>query len=336
MLKPKITDFFVVKDNFAETAHVKSIPVFENRLPHVPKFTVVIPTYKRGRYLKDSLEAVLNQDSNVDFEVLVCDNHPERGDETEQLMMEYSHVPNLSYFKNEENVGMSGNWNQLMSLTRSEWFTMVHDDDILAPYYMWAVNRVVDILPAKTASIHGIETFQNSFPAEPPTLNCKRFSMADMMYGNVMGRPSGVTYRASAIRALGGWDGRYYPSLDYCMECFLQTKYEAYQIDMLGCYIGTEVCASQYKKTQVGTVTMDWQLRDAILKRYCVPKWIRDSWNISWTKKQLKEYDLTEEDVFGEPLNYKEDKLYTLGVSLVNWTTYQYNKHFGKEIKIQK
>ena len=64
---------------------------------------------------------------------MVVDNNPERECETEQLLREYKAIPNLFYYKNTENVGMTGNWNKLFELSQTNFVVMLHDDDLINP-----------------------------------------------------------------------------------------------------------------------------------------------------------------------------------------------------------
>lgn len=64
------------------------------------------------------------------------DNNPERGCETEKLMMSYSNNPMISYYKNADNLGMVGNWNRLFTLAKGKYVVMLHDDDLLLPTFL--------------------------------------------------------------------------------------------------------------------------------------------------------------------------------------------------------
>ncbi len=89
------TDFFKIKNHFKETEHISSIPIFENKLQEIPKFTIAIPTYKRSVYLREALDSAINQIDSVPYEIIVVDNNPERNDETELCMMHYVNTPSL-------------------------------------------------------------------------------------------------------------------------------------------------------------------------------------------------------------------------------------------------
>jgi len=130
------TDFFEYVDNFAKTAHIPSIPIFESNLDYIPDITIAIPTYKRADLLKEAIDSAINQIDYTNYDIIVVDNNPERGCETEKLMMTYSNNPMISYYKNADNLGMVGNWNRLFTLAKGKYVVMLHDDDLLLPTFL--------------------------------------------------------------------------------------------------------------------------------------------------------------------------------------------------------
>lgn len=75
----------------------------------------MIPTYKRMSLLDKAIHSVTNQMTNYNYEIVVVDNNPDTPIcEIEMLLRKYSN--NLSYYKNEENIGMFGNWNRCVLL----------------------------------------------------------------------------------------------------------------------------------------------------------------------------------------------------------------------------
>ncbi len=101
-----------------------------------PLFTVGIPTYKRAKLLVQAVQSCLNQDFPHSFEILVMDNNPERYDETEKCMSEFCHEPQISYYKNVENIGMTGNFRKIFEMAKGKYVVVLHDDDLMLPWYM--------------------------------------------------------------------------------------------------------------------------------------------------------------------------------------------------------
>lgn len=108
-----------------------------------PLYSIMIPTFRRAKLLRESIDSALNQNTHDSYEIAVVDNDPEIDPETDALMKEYcSHHPNLYYYRNDENLGMSGNWNRCIELCRSEWFCLLHDDDTLKENYLVEVSKI--------------------------------------------------------------------------------------------------------------------------------------------------------------------------------------------------
>ena len=129
-------DFFGVENNFKEIERLKSEKLQGDIPSKLPLISIVIPTYKRASTLRETLNSAIYQEGNHNYEIVVVDNNPERGDETEMMMVEYASVNNLLYFKNIENVGMPSNWNRCVELANGEWITLIHDDDLLVNNYL--------------------------------------------------------------------------------------------------------------------------------------------------------------------------------------------------------
>ena len=136
-MEDKFTDIFLLNDNFTKFEHIKSVPIYETKIKLIENFsiTIAIPTYKRHDLLKIALESAINQKGIDNFEVIVIDNDPTRGCKTELLMNNYIDSK-VTYYKNEENIGMVGNWNRCISMSRSNYITILNDDDWLELGYL--------------------------------------------------------------------------------------------------------------------------------------------------------------------------------------------------------
>lgn len=140
------TDFFKVVNNFAKTQNVESICIYKAEKDNDAKITISIPTYKRVSTLKETLESAINQEGYDSYLIYVIDNNPERDDETELFMQQYK-GGRVSYFKNEVNLGLCGNWNRCISLPQTEWVCLLHDDDTIDSDFMKVMTPYLRTLP---------------------------------------------------------------------------------------------------------------------------------------------------------------------------------------------
>lgn len=93
----------------------------------LPFITIIIPTYNRAQFLKQTIESALQQDYN-NLEVLVCDNASI--DNTSEIVAEYLNDSRFKYYKNQSNIGMVNNWKKaLYEYAKGDYFVILSDDD---------------------------------------------------------------------------------------------------------------------------------------------------------------------------------------------------------------
>jgi glycosyltransferase involved in cell wall biosynthesis len=105
------------------------------------RITVIVPTYNRSAYLGDALESVLSQDFG-DVRLVVADNASE--DETPSIVARL-HDDRIDYVRRERNIGWRENFNRALRDVRSEYVSLIGDDDRLLP---GALTRAVQALDA--------------------------------------------------------------------------------------------------------------------------------------------------------------------------------------------
>jgi glycosyltransferase involved in cell wall biosynthesis len=228
-MKNKYTDIFLLNNNFSKCDHVKTITIYENNSNGdiLPEVTIAIPTFKRHDLLKIALESALNQKGVDNFEVIVIDNDPTRNCETELLMMDY--IGNkVSYFKNEENIGMVGNWNRCISLARSKYITILNDDDWLEHGYLqfslssirntgealYFKSIIRDLRSGYNYQVSNTKLFFKKFVCLF-SINQHKISIYDFFMAHMASGTLGILYVKDNMLKLGGFDDRFFPAHDY-------------------------------------------------------------------------------------------------------------------------
>lgn len=274
----KNTDFFKYVDNFAKLEHIPSVTIFESSLDYIPKITIAIPTYKRVDLLKEAIDSAVNQEDYSDYDIIVVDNNPERGCETEQLMGSYSNTK-ISYYKNSENLGMTGNWNRLFTLAKGDYVVMLHDDDLLLPCFIREVNslsiKLKDFGQIKPLNFKWYEN-KSLLPDKIPEFDGRISYVRDLdfYYGNHSGVPSGVLYDKEKVVNCGGFNPDFYPTADYCFNVLFSKKNEVFIINKYMSIYRIGYNESLNYKTLESFIKNDFFLIYQLLKEYRIPHFI--------------------------------------------------------------
>lgn len=252
-------DYMAYTDNYEKTKHVPSLLVQGDPAgcPE-PFFSIVIPTYKRVDFLKIALDSALNQqDAPFAYEVVVVDNDPpgEENSPTQDMLAQYE-ASNLLYYRNEENLGIAGNWNRCCTLARGQWVALLHDDDILLPDYLQRISRLLN----RRQDIGGImalpfelkegSTLQEASQKPRSALSrlYDRFSDGRLMrlrrvdshvlVANPYGAPTcGSVFRRDLLMQSGGFNGDFHPSFDWFFLYRFAGQHKLYRsMERLGYY----------------------------------------------------------------------------------------------------
>jgi glycosyltransferase involved in cell wall biosynthesis len=112
------------------------------------KIGVLIPTFNRLEFLRESLESVIQQ-SYQHLEILVVDNGSSDG--TQEFMASVKD-PRVRYVVNENNIGLAGSVNRGFALFSSDiqWSAILCDDDLMDPVCIEASIRTIERLSARS------------------------------------------------------------------------------------------------------------------------------------------------------------------------------------------
>lgn len=96
-----------------------------------PLISVLLPIYKTPeKYLIECVESILSQ-TFTDFEFLILDDCPEDKN-AENIIRKYSDK-RIKYYRNSENLGISGSRNKLLDLSNGQYLAVMDHDDISLP-----------------------------------------------------------------------------------------------------------------------------------------------------------------------------------------------------------
>jgi len=131
-------------NNFQKYAHIKSLLIYGVPAKEPGLMSIMILTYKRAHGLKEALDSALAQDYEQYYTVSVVDDSG-FDQETDDLMKDYcARYDNVVYYRNEKNLGQYANWNRACELCPTEWYCLLHDDDMLKRNYLKEVSKYTD------------------------------------------------------------------------------------------------------------------------------------------------------------------------------------------------
>ncbi len=262
---------------------IKSIPI-SLHVPIDSKYTIAIPTYLRSKLLDETINSVFRtiSESGIKVNIIVVDNNPTRGDETEKLMEKYREMPYISYYKNEKNIGMIGNWNRCILLAKTKYVILLHDDDLVEPDFMKYIQKAIAKIGSDNLGILKPKENRwkdNGKPYEfhhfQGDLRLEKVIAIENYNGFVLGAPTGCLLNREMVLKTGGFeefdknaaaDLAYFIKLNFCSQCYKInyplvvyriTANESLKIEIQ--YLGYERC---------------YKIVSDLLKRYYVPSWL--------------------------------------------------------------
>lgn len=241
-------DFSQRKNNFEKIKSVSTDLIWSSLKTSNPLITIAIPTYKRSSLLKFAIEsAVYQKEANCEYEIIIVDNE-ESANETETEKVAKSFVDyNVLYYKNVKNIGMVGNWNRCIELSRGKWIAFLHDDDLLSPTYVHDVLKMIEkrknigAIVANNIVIHNEFSVskQNDFFKGSLRMYIRQiekyklmriFPFESLIFGNVYGAPTcGNIFNKEHMVDLGGFNDEYFPTADWFFLYELNREYKVYK-----------------------------------------------------------------------------------------------------------
>lgn len=177
-------------------------------------FTITIPVFNRYDYFEQAINSAVNQ--TVKCKILVVDNASEH-DRFSSYVKRLNN-PLVSYHRNNQNIGMVGNWNKCIELATTPWVSILHDDDVLHPRFLETVLKVININP-DIGLLAGIavvgeyipKAFLNGHVREIPEF--KLIKNTYFLYRNLSPFP-GVAFKKSLVEKAGYFDESLHPVSD--------------------------------------------------------------------------------------------------------------------------
>ena len=223
---------FVYRNALGEWDHLPSKLAAEGSDRTTPLVTIAIPTYRRADLVVESVQSALAQKFDRPFEIVVVDNDPDSsGAEALLEALPELKARNFRYYVNSENLGVFGNFNRAIQLTRGEWLTILNDDDLLEERFLSTMFSVLDRNPQIDGLSCRKEFFYDRADLQPPPRSLPRRIAARLLtesyfggkstrrvparkffWGPILGNMVGALYRISKVVEIGGFYPEEWPS----------------------------------------------------------------------------------------------------------------------------
>lgn len=199
-----------------------------------PLVSVCIPAYNSAGYIMDTVNSILNQ-TYRNLELVVVDDCST--DDTYEVLCAIQDE-RLKLYRNEHNLGMSGNWNRCLKLCSGEYVKLICADDLLAEN---ALELEVSALEEhSTAVIAESDTKLVDLDGDGKGFY-KRYGKKGLVDGrkicrrgffnkDYFGAPQANTFRRSVAEKIGGFDPAFTYILDYDFFVSLACEGDVYII----------------------------------------------------------------------------------------------------------
>src|SRR4030095_8653905 len=139
-----------------------------------PFFSIVVPTWNRGKLIGETIQSLLNQDfPHSQYEIIVVDDGST--DDTVNHLEPFS--SRIRIFQ-QQNSGAPSARNRGMQHARGEYIVCFDHDDILFPYALTVYKRVIDAFehpPVLLASQGRTRTITPGKPRRVECIKCKDY-----------------------------------------------------------------------------------------------------------------------------------------------------------------
>jgi glycosyltransferase involved in cell wall biosynthesis len=176
-----------------------------------PKVSVLIPTYNYAHYLDETIQSVMDQ-TFTDFELVIVDNCST--DNTRAVVEKYLDDKRVSFYINERNIGLVGNWNKCLDYAKGEYIKFLCADDKFHPELLQQFVAVMEQYPnvSLISSYNEMFGLRNDFRKPPHTgLVSGAAAWAEIIEAggcNWLFAPSAVMFRKEGLKV-----GRFDPHL---------------------------------------------------------------------------------------------------------------------------
>jgi glycosyltransferase involved in cell wall biosynthesis len=196
-----------------------------------PLFSVTIPAYNYGRFLRRCLDSVMAQTLS-DWEAVVTDDCST--DDTAQVVASFRD-PRVRYHRNPSRLGMYPNFRRAVELSKGTHVKPLPADDYLLPHCLEGFQDRFRTIPDLALACAGVEVVdwndalleRRLLPHAGQTLGIEQVARAVADTGCIFGGNSHYCFRRDLYERVGGYPSRFTYSGDFAL-CALLVRHGRY------------------------------------------------------------------------------------------------------------
>lgn len=204
---------------FGQWPTTPSLEELQGRIPSIgpvagavirPFWSVMIPTYNSGDYLRRTLQSVLDQDQGSDrMQIEVVDGGSTK-DDPEQVVRELG-PGRVGFHRLPENRGPATTFNACIDRARGHWVHLLHGDDLVLPGFYDAYGAMIRAFPQVVMVVGQSLTFDEREVWKaiegpyPPAGGGILDNFAQRVVTHWLAHFPSVVIRRSAYEAVGGY-----------------------------------------------------------------------------------------------------------------------------------
>lgn len=175
-----------------------------------PLFSVMIPAYNYGHYLRETLRSVLRHDPGPEIMQIMVVDDCSTADDPQAIAREIG-GDRIEFFRQRRNLGLIGNMEDCIARARGEWVHLLHEDDCVLPgFYERATQAIranptigawicrVIVIDQRSNWIHMSELDTEAPGIAPEDFILKQFVTPRIQF-------AGIMVKRSVYQELGGF-----------------------------------------------------------------------------------------------------------------------------------
>lgn len=188
---------------------------------NLPLVSILIPTFNRADYLGEAIDSALSQ-TYKNIEIIVHDDAST--DDTPALLKKYSD-PRLRIIRTEDNHGMLGGWNFIVTKAKGEYIKFLASDDLLEPTCVSELVKVAIKNPnasfitcqRKFIDGQGRVVKKMGFASKNTVVNGIQHAhwILTTLRENKIGEPTAVLYPTRLVKKAGEYDKTFSQFADF-------------------------------------------------------------------------------------------------------------------------